>query len=335
MTGPADRPHHAASEPGGDPASGAPDGGPGRGPAGGPGGGALDAAAQAELAAGYERARPRLIRVAYAVLGSRVEAEDVVSECWLRLVAAAAREPVRDIDAWATVAVARAATDALRSARWRREMYVGPWLPEPIVHTGPIEADPADRVTLDDSVSYALLVVLETLTPAERTAWVLHDLFGLPFGEVAETVGRSPAAVRQLAARARAHVNARAPRVAVRADEHSATVSRFLAAAVGGDLSALINALDPDVVLTSDGGGEVSAARRPVRGAANVARFLRGIATMLQPGERTQVITVNGAPGLGVVAGNRLTSVVSLTLTGDRITRVDIIRAPAKLPRLR
>ncbi|MEN3359907.1 MAG: polymerase sigma-70 factor, subfamily [Mycobacteriales bacterium] len=288
----------------------------------------------AALAAAYEGARPRLVRVAYAVLGSQVEAEDVVSECWLRLVTADARDPVRDVDAWATVAVARAAMDALRSARRRRELYVGPWLPEPIVGADPAGADPADRVTLDDTVSYALLVVLETLTPAERTAWVLHDLFGLTFEEVAGTVGRTPAAVRQLAARARAHVNARAPRVTVGAAEHSVAVTRFLEAAVGGDLTALIGALDPAAVLTSDGGGQVSAARHPVYGADNVARFLHGIATMIKPGERVRIVNVNGAPGLGVVAGDELTTVVSLTLTADRITRVDIIRAPAKLRRL-
>ncbi|HVQ90249.1 MAG TPA: RNA polymerase sigma factor SigJ [Mycobacteriales bacterium] len=285
------------------------------------------------LAAAYERARPRLIRVAYAVLGSHVEAEDVVSECWLRMVAADGRDPIRDVDAWATVAVARAALDALRSARMRRELYVGPWLPEPIVAAGPVEADPADRVTLDDSVSYALLVVLETLSPAERTAWVLHDLFGMPFPAVADAVGRSPAAVRQLAARARAHVEAGAPRVAVSPAEHTAVVTRFLTATVGGDLAALVDALDPDVVLTSDGGGQVSAARRPVYGADKVARFVLGIATMAKPTEQTRVVDVNGAPGLGVFDGDQLTTVVSFTVAAGRISRVDLIRAPLKLAR--
>jgi RNA polymerase sigma-70 factor, ECF subfamily len=287
-----------------------------------------------ELAAAYDHARPRLLRVAYAVLGSRTEAEDVVSECWLRLVAADARDPVGDVDAWATVTVARAALDALRSARLRRELYTGPWLPEPLVGAGPGSQDPADRVSLDETISYALLVVLETLTPAERTAWVLHDLFGMSFTDVAETVGRTPAAVRQLASRARRHVSARAPRVQVSMAEHSTAVNQFLNAAAGGDLSALLAALDPDVVLTSDGGGQVTAARKPVHGAGKVARFLRGAVRFIDPAEQVRVITVNGAPGLGIFRDSELTTVVSFTTTDDRISRVDIIRAPLKLPPL-
>jgi RNA polymerase sigma-70 factor, ECF subfamily len=165
-----------------------------------------------QLAEGYHRDRPRLVRIAYAVLGSHAEAEDVVADCFTRLLAADQAEPVRDVEAWATVAVGRRALDVLRSARTRREVYVGPWLPEPIVTAMPgMAPDPADRVTLDESVGYALLVVLESLTPAERTAWVLHDLFGMPFGEVATVVGRTVPAVRQLASRARRHVAAGAP----------------------------------------------------------------------------------------------------------------------------
>jgi RNA polymerase sigma-70 factor (ECF subfamily) len=286
------------------------------------------------LAAAYDQARPRLVRVAYAVLGSRSEAEDVVADCWLRLSAADARDPIRDVDAWATVAVARGALDALRSARVRREVYVGPWLPEPIVEARPAEQDPAERVTLDDTVSFALLVVLETLTPAERTAWVLHDLFGMSFAEVAEVVGRTSPAVRQLAARARAHVSARAPRVQVGAVEHHAAVTTFLRAAAGGDLSALLAALDPDVVLTSDGGGEVSAALRPVHGADRVGRLLLGVTAKIQPTERVQIITVNGSPGLGLFDRGNLTAVVSFTMSDGLITRVDFVRAPGKLPRL-
>jgi RNA polymerase sigma-70 factor, ECF subfamily len=289
-----------------------------------------------ELAAAFDAARPRLIRVAYAVLGSRVEAEDVVSDCWLRLSAADAEEPIRDVDAWSTTVVARAALDALRSARVRREVYVGPWLPEPIVEVaaatdGP--PDPADRVTLDDRVSFAVLVVLERLTPAERTAWVLHDLFGLPFADIADIVGRSPAAVRQLAARARTHVDEGAPRITVDAAQHAAAVRKFLGAAVGGDLRALVAALDPDVVLTSDGGGQVNAARHPVVGADRVTRFLYGIATLMAPTEHVELVSVNGEPGIGVFDGDRLTTVMSLTTSSGRIMRVDVIRNPDKLVR--
>jgi RNA polymerase sigma-70 factor, ECF subfamily len=286
----------------------------------------------AALAATYQRIRPRLVRIAYAVLGSRAEAEDVVSECWLRLAKADRVETIRDVDGWATVAVARRALDVARSARSRHEVYPGEWLPEPIID---VEAagDPADRVTLDDTIGYALLVVLETLTPAERTAWVLHDLFRLSFDDVAAVVGRKPAAVRQLAARARAHIEARKPRVTVDAAEHAATVERFLQAAVGGDLATLVAALDPDVRLVSDGGGEVSAARRPIEGATKVARFLYGIAGNVEPGANLRIITVNGEPGLGLFERGRLTTAVMVTVVDARITRIDVVRAPAKLPR--
>ena len=253
-----------------------------------------------DLAAAFDAARPRLVRIAYAVLGSVAEAQDVVSDCWLRLSAADQREAILDVDAWTTVAVARLALDALRSARVRRETYVGSWLPEPVV-----DADPADRVTLDESISFALLVVLETLSPAERIAWVLHDLFGMPFAEVASTVGRTPAAVRQLASRARSHVAAGAPRVEVDRAEHDAAVVAFATAAAGGDLAALLTVLDPDVLLTSDGGGKVSAARRPVYGADHVGRFLLGILGKSTEAQWVRPTLVNGLPGFVFMDGDR------------------------------
>ena len=277
------------------------------------------------LAAAYDAERPRLVRVAYAILGSHAEAEDVVADCWLRLVAADEREPVRDVAAWATVTVARAALDVLRSARVRRETYVGPWLPEPLVgDLGAIE----DRVSLDDSIRYALLVALERLTPAERTAWVLHDIFEMPFGEVADAVGRSPEAVRQLARRARQHVAAGTPRVAVDASTHDRVVGAFLGAAAGGDLAGLVRLLDPSVVLTSDGGGVVSAARRPVLGPDKVARFMAGVAR--KRGD-VELVDVNGRTGVAYVVDGSLHSVLSFTVDGEHITRIDIVRAPDKL----
>ncbi|MGY1744268.1 RNA polymerase sigma factor SigJ [Blastococcus sp. SYSU D00695] len=292
-----------------------------------------------ELAAAWTAARPRLVRVAYAVLGTRAEAEDVVSDCWLRLVEADGGPggPVLDVDAWATVAVARRALDVLRSARVRREDYVGPWLPEPHVESlppGSPAADPTDRVTLDESVGFALLVVLESLSPAERTAWVLHDLFGMPFAEVAPAVGRSPAAVRQLAARARAHVASRTPRHVVDGGEHRAVVDAFVRAAGTGDLAGLVALLDPDVVCTSDGGGRVSAARRPVHGADRVARFLLGVAAKGGGAVRVQEVAVNGVPGLVFLAGDEPVVVVALTVVeGGRIARVDLVLAPDKIAR--
>jgi RNA polymerase sigma-70 factor (ECF subfamily) len=288
---------------------------------------------EAELASAYDAARPRLNGVAYAILGSYAEAEDVVADCWLRLVGADAREPVRDVDAWATVAVARAALDQLRSARKRRETYPGPWLPEPLVAFVEEQADPADRITLDDTVRYALMIVLEALSPAERTAWVLHEVFGMPFPEVARAVGRSPAAVRKLASRARAHLLTQAPRVEVDRDEHDTVVRGFLAAAAGGDFGVLLAALDPDVVLTSDGGGEVSAALRPVVGADRVTRMLLGVLGRLPEEARFVPISINGDLGVGVLEDGRLTTTVALTLAAGRVIRLDMVRSPAKLRR--
>ncbi len=288
-----------------------------------------DAARQQDLAAVYDAIRPRLVRIAYAILGTVAEAEDVVADCWLRLVEADRRDTVEDVEAWSTVVVSRAALDTLRSARRRREEYVGPWLPEPVV--APVD-DPADRVTLDDQVSYALLVVLETLSPAERTVWVLHDLFGMPFTEVAETVGRTPAAVRQLASRARAHVAAGAPRVSVSPSQHDSAVRGFLDAAIGGDLSAFLAALDPSVVLTSDGGGVVSAARRPIVGPDKVGRFLLGVLASRMQAADLIPVTVNGELAIAACRDGRLDSVITVTLDDDRIVRVDVVRAPDKLP---
>ena len=279
-----------------------------------------------ELAAAYSAVRPRLVGIAYAVLGTRAEAEDVVSDCWLRLAHADAREPIRDVAGWAVVAVSRRALDVLRSARVQRESYIGPWLPEPILD------DPADRVSLDERVSFALMVVLETLSPAERTAWVLHELFGMPFPEIARVVGRSPAAVRQLASRARAHVAAGAPRLDVDAADHRRTVEAFLAATAGGDLAGLLAVLDPDVVLTSDGGGIALAARRPVLGADRVARLLLGAAHRQPVVHRA--VTINGQAGYATTdPDGRLLAVCALTVRDGRVVRVDLVMSPTKLPR--
>jgi RNA polymerase sigma-70 factor, ECF subfamily len=283
------------------------------------------------LAAAFSQARPRLVRVAYAIIGSHSEAEDVVADCWFRLAAADQDEPVRDVEAWAVVAVSRMALDVLRSARVRRERYVGPWLPEPVVEAS---ADPADTVTLADEVGYAILVVMEALSPAERTAFVLHDLFGLTFDEVAAIVGRTPAAVRQLASRARRHVRGQSPWPSTDAAEHRRVVEAFASATASGDLAALIHVLDPDVVLVSDGGGLVTSARKPVLGADRVARFLLGVLAKGQGGDVVDRVAVNGAPGFAVYQQGALVTVVSVTVADGRVTRLDLVRAPGKLPRM-
>ncbi len=271
--------------------------------------------------------RPRLLRLAYSELGDLGMAEDVLQEAWLRLERTDV-DAIENLEAWLTRVVGRLALDSLRSARARRETYVGPWLPEPLVCD-----DPADRVTLDESVSYALLAILEQLSPAERTAFVLHDVFDVPFGEVAEVVGRTPEAVRQLASRARQHVKRERPRHSASRDEHDRTVRAFAQAAAEGDLGGLVAVLDPDVVWTSDGGGLVTAARKPLFGAPRVGRAWSklGRKSTHEPLE----ITLNGRLGLVIPSGDGHHAALSFVVSGGRITRIDAIRNPEKLGRLK
>ncbi|WP_242902965.1 RNA polymerase sigma factor SigJ [Actinomadura terrae] len=293
-----------------------------------------------EVAREFQALRGRLLGVAYGLLGSVDEAEDVVQESWLRL-RSADRARIEDLTGWLIVTTARLARDVLRSARHRREEYVGPWLPEPLVTGERPRADPAgggdpaDRVTLDESLSMALLVVLESLTPAERTAFVLHDVFGVGFAEIGEVVGREPAACRQLAVRARRRIEARAPRFEPSPDEQRRVLAAFAAACRTGDVQALLALLDPGVVVRSDGGGWVAAARRPVHGADRVARYLAGVARWYADDGEIAHATVNGRPGLLWTRGGELHGVMSVTLDGGRITSVDFVRNPDKLERAR
>ncbi len=310
-------------------------GGGGRVPAGGDaggGGGRVPAGAgggDRGLAAEFEALRPRLTRVAYGMLGSVAEAEDVVQEAWLRL-GRTDRATIRDLRAWLTAVVGRLSLDALGSARRRRESYVGEWLPEPLVE------DDGDDPTLDESVSTALLVVLERLSPAERTAFLLHDVFDLPFEKVAAVVGRSPAAVRRLAARARAHVEAGKPRFPADRAEEERVVAAFALAWREGDHAALLDVLDPGAVMRSDGGGRVHAAGRPLLGADRIARALLGLRrATARRGHAIEdrLARVNGAVGL-VLVDREATSVVSLTIDAGRIAAIDVVRNPDKLRRL-
>jgi RNA polymerase sigma-70 factor, ECF subfamily len=282
-----------------------------------------------DLAAEFEALRPQLTRVAYGMLGSLAEAEDIVQEAWLRL-GRADRDAIDDLRAWLTTVVGRLALDALGSARRRRESYVGEWLPEPLVE------EEGDDPTLDESVSTALLVVLERLSPAERTAFLLHDVFDLPFEQVATVVGRSPAAVRQLAARARAHVEAGKPRFPADPDEEARLVAAFALAWQEGDHEALLGLLDPDAVMRSDGGGKVPAAGKPLLGADRIARALIGFKRAaerqgIEPEGR--FARVNGAVGL-IVRERGATNVYSLTIDAGQIVAIDVVRNPDKLRRL-
>jgi RNA polymerase sigma-70 factor, ECF subfamily len=283
-----------------------------------------------ELAERFEEHRSHLRGVAYRLLGTFSEADDAVQEAWLRLARQDDAASIHDLRGWLTTTTARICLDMLTSARARRETYVGPWLPEPDIQNS-ARSDPADRVTLDESVSMALLVVLESLSPAERTAFVLHDVFAVPFDEVAETVGRTPAAVRQLASRARQHVEERRPRFTAAADEHDRVLQAFFAAASAGDLEGLVRVLDPDVVWRADGGGLAPAARRPISGAADVARFTLGLVSHAGPDVTYEPATVNGALGLIIRRNGKPLSVMAFTVADGRITEVDAVLNPEKL----
>ena len=290
---------------------------------------------RAQQAERFAAARPRLLRLAYSQLGDLGEAEDAVQEAWLRLERADA-DAIEDLDAWLTTVVARLALDALRSARARRERYVGPWLPEPVVEAVAAATpppDPADRVTLDESVSYALLAVLEQLSPAERTAFVLHDVFDVPFAEVGEIVGRTPESARQLASRARRHVTDARPRHPVAAAEHRRLVEAFARATAEGDMTAMLEILDPDVTFTADGGGRVIAARKPLHGAERVARAWLRINTHALPGTERRIVELNGRAGLLIERPDGGPSLLAFGIEGGRIVRVDVIRNPDKLRR--
>ncbi|MEU6079897.1 RNA polymerase sigma factor SigJ [Streptomyces sp. NPDC047108] len=285
----------------------------------------------------FEEYRTRLWGVAYRITGSVADADDAVQETWLRWQALPDGE-ARNPRAYLTTVISRICYDQLGSARSRRETYVGPWLPEPVVGDDRV-LDPQDRVTLDESVGIALLTVLERLTPAERTAFVLHDVFAVPFGEIAEVVGRSPDSVRQLASRARKHVRATgAPRRSVDRGQHRQAVEAFLAAVTGGDFDGLMAVLDPDVVWRSDGGGKVTAARIPVTGHEKVARFVHRLTERGYDPERMAVLVrdVNGAPGLVFVdTVGEQAAVLSFTVGEDgRITGIDAILNPEKLRHL-
>ncbi|MGW4118640.1 RNA polymerase sigma factor SigJ [Nocardia sp. NPDC004711] len=288
---------------------------------------------QVELARRFEEHRGYLRRVAYSTLGSLSDADDVVQEAWLRLVRYYETSPegadIENLRAWLTTVTGRLALDHLGSARSRREQYVGEWLPEPEITTWD---DPADRISQDERVTTALLVVLESLSPAERTAFVLQDVFGMSGPEVAEVVGRTPAAVRQLASRARKHVEDGTPRFPASADEHEKVVSAFAVAWRSGDLSALLGVLDSDVTFTSDGGGKVQAFLHPMHGAEKVAKTLLGFLDVASKvgGAWGRSVLVNGRPGL-VVFDGKYTGVFAFTIDDGRITKIDVVRNPDKL----
>jgi RNA polymerase sigma factor (sigma-70 family) len=281
------------------------------------------------LAEQFEAYRTHLRAVAYRMLGSVNEADDAVQESWLRLNRSDAGE-IENLRAWLTTVVARVSLDMLRSRKSRREAPLGPYVPEPIV--SPAEGvDPEHEALLADTVGLALLVVLETLTPAERLAFVLHDMFAMPFDEIAPIVGRSPGAARKLASRARGRVQGAAPVPDPDVARQREVVDAFLTAARGGDFDTLLELLDPEVVLRVDRGAVRPAQSREVRGAPAVVQQVR---TFAQLGRFARPALVNGAVGFVVAPRGRPVAVAGLTVANGRIAEIDILADPARLREL-
>ncbi len=291
----------------------------------------------------FDEHRGLLVSVAYRILGSVTDAEDAVQEAWLRW-SGVDHSGVEDPRAFLVRVTTRLAIDRLRRAKARRESYVGPWLPEPIL----TRHDVAEDAAMAESVSMAMLVVLETLSPLERAVFVLREAFGMPHAEIADVLGRKEEAVRQLARRAREHVRERRPRFDADETEQRRVTERFLEAATGGDLEALMEVLSPGVTLVADGGGRALAPRRPVRGADKVARFLVAVATEERvarflasvgseaTGEvRVQPARVNGGPGVVITSGDEPISALVLDVSDGAVQTIHLVANPEKLAGLR
>ena len=270
--------------------------------------------------------RNLLFTVAYELLGSAADAEDVLQETWLRW-AEVDRAEVRDDRAYLVRITTRVALNRMRTNARRREAYVGPWLPEPLLTT----PDVAEDVELADHVSLAMLTLLETLGPTERAVFVLREVFDFGYDEIGVAVDKTPAAVRQIAHRARLHVAERRPRVEATTSERDRVIERFLAAAATGDIQSLMDVLAPDVVLVTDGGGVKKAALRPILGRDKVVRFLDAV---VDGGAQADVVAVNGAPALRFVIDGELDTIAAMLVEDGLVTGLYAVRNPAKLARL-
>ncbi|MEV4633205.1 RNA polymerase sigma-70 factor [Rhodococcus coprophilus] len=277
----------------------------------------------------FSEHRRLLFSIAYEITGSVADAEDVLQDSFVRW-AGTDRATVDNPRAYVAQIVTRQALNSLRSARRRREEYVGPWLPEPVL-TSP---DASGEVELAESVSLAMLLVLETLSPVERAVFVMREVFGFDHARIAETVDRREDAVRQIAHRAREHVRARRRRFTPAGDETDRVVAEFMVAATSGDLDALLRLLAPDVVYIADGGGKVSAARVPVTGATRVARLFAGLVRRPLPDMSVETAPVGNMPGLLVYSGGKIDLVLQLEIDDGLITGVYVVRNPDKLAHL-
>ena len=286
-------------------------------------------APDAALEAAFETHRERLFGLAYRMLGSRADAEDIVQETWLRV--SSATPQIDNLQAYLLTVATRLCLDQLKSARTKREQYVGTWLPEPVISTA--TPSPAEHIELADDLSFALLLTLEKLTPPERAAFLLHDVFALSFKEVAKSLGRSEASCRQLASRARKAVRQSKPKQAVPTETHRALLSQFSKATQTGDLDGLKRLLHDEAILYSDGGGVKLAALNPVFGADKIARFFLGVAGKVeQDSVSVAAKTINSHPGLLVYVDGELDLTVGIDCYDNRIAVIYLVRNPEKLP---
>jgi RNA polymerase sigma-70 factor (ECF subfamily) len=283
----------------------------------------------ADAAERFEPHRALLQRHAYRMLGEHAEAEDAVQEAYLRWDAALRRAPVNDDRAFLRATVTRLCVNRLRSARARREVYVGPWLPEPVLDDPATE--PETAASIADDVSFGLLLALERLSPLERAAFLLHDALDVPFAEIATILERSETTVRQLAARGRAHVRENRPRAIVPREQALRVCEQFVAALRADDLAALQALLTKDVVFLSDGGGKATAAINPIVGPDRVGRFLLGIARKRAPTVDVIPARINGLLGFVATDGTTVTQTLALEFDGERIVRIYAMRNPDKL----
>jgi RNA polymerase sigma-70 factor (ECF subfamily) len=280
----------------------------------------------------FSEHRKLLFAIAYRLLGSAADAEDVVQDAWFKW-SGAARAHVSDPKAYLARIVSNLAMDRLRSTRRQRETYVGPWLPEPIL----TEPDASEDLAVAESVSVAMLVVLETLSPLERAVFVLKEVFDFSYAEIADAVDRSEAAVRQAGHRARNHIQARRPRFEADRTKRRELTERFFAASIGGDINELMELLAPDVALWTDGGGKVRQAMRPILGVDNVIRWLAGVAGRPYEGVEigamsAQVVEINGAPGVVFSGAGRIIATLTVDLDDDgRIITIHNVANPDKL----
>ncbi|HEX2088382.1 MAG TPA: RNA polymerase sigma-70 factor [Actinomycetota bacterium] len=274
----------------------------------------------------FEELRPRMFGLAYRMLGSVADAEDVVQEAFLRWQNA---KGVREPAAFLTTVVTRLSIDHLKSARARRERYVGPWLPEPLLDDHMPDASEAAEIS--DSLSMAFLLVLESLTPAERAAFLLREVFGYPYGEIAGLLRTNEANVRQLVHRARQRIGERRQRFEADKEKQRELLAKFLFAVSTGEVDALVELLAEDAVCYTDGGGEVRAARRPIHGPDKIARFLNGVSKDLTPYLESQVLEVNGGPAILIRNEKRPWAMIMADAAEDKVQTIYILMNPKKL----